>query len=104
MSFEDIQKVTDTEQGVRTKKAEAQAEARQLAANAHKSGAAEVERERAGAEAQVKLLMEQAEARAKKRAEEALQANEKACEDLRRKARAHLDEAAGLIVGKVVEF
>lgn len=102
MSFEDIQKVTQTEQDARAKKADAQAEAKQIIAAARKAGAAEVERARADAQAQVKAWMAQAESEAGKRAEKTAQANDEACQALRQKARERMDEAAGLIVRKVV--
>ncbi len=102
MSFEDIHKVTQTEQDARAKKADAQAEAKQIIAADRKAGAAEVERARADAQAQVKAWMAQAESEAGERARQTAQANDEACRTLRQKARERMDEAAALIVRKVV--
>ncbi len=59
--FQDIQKVTETEQETRTKKTGAQAEAKQIVAAAKKAGEAAVNEARAKAEEQVRALMAQAE-------------------------------------------
>lgn len=102
MSFQDIQKVTETEQSVRAKKAEAQAEAKQIIAAAQRSGAAVVEETRAKAEAEVKTLMAQAEELAARQSKETMAANDAACQAMRTQAEQRLEQAADLIVRRVV--
>lgn len=102
MSFQDIQKVTETEQSVRAKKAEAQTEAKQIIAEAHRSGAAMVEEARAEAEAEVKTIMTEAEELAAKQSKETIAANNAACQAMRVQAEERLKQAADLIVRRVV--
>ena len=104
MSFQDIKKVTQAEQDTWTKKAEAQAEARQIVAAAQKSGAAMVEQARSKAEEQVKTLMSKAEEAAKQQSEKTLAANAEACKAMRKQAETRLDKAADLIVRRVVNL
>ena len=102
MSFQDIQKVTETEQNVRARKTEAQAEAKQIIASAQRSGAAMVEEARVRAEAEVKAIMAEAEELAAGQSKEALAANEAACQAMRVQAEKRLEQAADLIVRRVV--
>jgi len=104
MSFEDIQKVAATEQDAQAKKAQAQAEAKQLVSQAHRDGAAAVEKAKADAEAQVKAWLDQAGAQSAKYAQKARQEAEDACQAMRAKARGRLDKAAELIVRRVVDI
>jgi vacuolar-type H+-ATPase subunit H len=104
MSFQDIQKVTETEQGTKAKKAEAQAEAKQIVAAAHKAGAALVADARAKAEEQAKAMMTRAEQAAQEQTKLTLEANDAACQGMRRQAKGQLDKAADLIVRRVVNL
>ncbi len=103
MSFQDIQRVTQTEEDTREKKVQAQAQARQIVAEAQKAGAAEVEAARRQAKAQVDQWLEEVETLGKEEAAQMLSANEQACQAMCRQARTRLDEAAELIVRRVVD-
>ena len=65
---------------------------------------ARAEDARAEAEAQVKQLLAQAEAQAKAQSEQTLAANAQACAGMKSQARTHLEEAADLIVRRVVNL
>ena len=74
MSLEAIKQVTETEENIQTHKAAAEAEARQIVADAEKAGQALVKQMRskaaeAGAEAESVRQRQQAEARLKETAE-----------------------------------
>ena len=101
MSFEAIQKVTEAEQTVQSQKSAAADEAKRIVAEAERAGRQLVADARAQAEAKVKDLLAQAETRAGQQAEKALAASAADCEAMKQAARAHLDRAADLIVGKV---
>jgi vacuolar-type H+-ATPase subunit H len=101
MSFEDIQKVTRTEQENRTKKAEAAAEAKRILAEAERAGAQLVERARAEADEKTRAMMAEAEKRAADRSRQILADNDAACEALKQAAKTRLEQAADLIVGRV---
>ena len=64
MSLEAIKQVTETEQSIQTRRAAAEAEARQIAADAEKAGQALIKQARSDAAEQGKELLRQAEARA----------------------------------------
>lgn len=102
MSFQDIQKVTETEESLRRKKAEAQAEAKQIIAAAQRSGNAVTEEARAKAEAQVRSLLAEAEVLAQQQSQATLAANDAACQAMRARAEERLEQAADLIVRRVV--
>lgn len=104
MAFQEIQKVTETEQETRAKKAEAQAEAKRIIAAAEKEGVAAADELRAQAEAQARELMTQAEALAGEESERTLAANAEACKAMRAKAETRLEQAADLIVRRVVNL
>lgn len=101
MSLEAIQKVTETEQNSRNRKAEAVAEAKRIVAEAERMGRQTVEEARTAAEEKAKAMMAAAEARADERAKVTRAENGKACELLKEQARPRLDRAADLIVEKV---
>lgn len=101
MSFDAIQKVTETEQNGRTRKAEAAAEAKRIVTEADRMGRQTVAQARAGAEQKSKAMLAEAEARAQARAGETQAENAKACEALKERARPRLDRAADLIVERV---
>ena len=101
MSFDAIQKVTETEQNSRTRKAEAAAEAKRIVAEADRMGQQSVAQARTEAEEKVKAMMAGAETRAGERSEQIQAENAKACAALKERARPNLDRAADLIVEKV---
>lgn len=103
MSFQDIQRVTQTEESTREKKAQAQAQARQIVADAQKAGAAIVETARRQAREQVSQWLDEAEALGQEQTTQMLSANDQACQAMCRQARTRLDEAADLIVRRVVD-
>ncbi len=103
MSFEDIQRVTRTEEDTREKRAQAQAQARQIVADAQKAGAAAVEAAKRQARDQVSQWLDEAEALGREQTEQMLAANDQACQAMCRQARGRLDEAAELIVRRVVD-
>ena len=70
MSLEAIKQVTETEENIQTHKAAAEAEARQIVADAEKAGQALVKQMRSKAAEQGKKLLRQAEERAAIRAKE----------------------------------
>lgn len=101
MSFEAIKKVTDAEEAVRERKADAAAEAKRITAEADRAGRQLVAEARAKAEEQVKAMLAEAEARAEVKAGEARTENAAACDALKQSARDRLDRAADLIVERV---
>jgi len=101
MSFEDIQKVTQTEQEGRAKKAEAAAEAKRIVGEAERLGKQRVNQARAEADEKVKTMMAEAEARAADRSKQILADNDAACAALKQEAQSRLEQAADLIVGRV---
>ena len=87
MSLEAIEKVTQVESEVRERRAAAEAEAKQLVADAEKEGQALLQRRRSEAAEAGRELLRQAEERAK----------------LREAAEKRLEAAAEFIVGRVVK-
>lgn len=101
MSFEAIQKVTETEQANRAKKAEAAAEAKRIVGEAERMGKQLVTQARADADGKVKAMLAEAEARAADRSRQILADNDAACAALKQDAQSRLEQAADLIVGRV---
>ena len=101
MSFEAIQKVTETEQANRVKKADAAAEAKRIVAEAERMGQQLVAQARAEADTQVKTMLAEAEARAAQRSQQILADNDAACAALKQDAQARLEQAADIIVERV---
>lgn len=101
MSFEAIKRVTDAEQAIREKKADAAVEAKRLTADADRAGRQLVAEARAKAEEQVKAMLAEAEARAESKSGQARAENAAVCDALKQSARDRLDRAADLIVGRV---
>ena len=93
MSLEAIKQVTETEENIQTHKAAAEAEARQIVADAEKAGQALVKQMRSKAAEQGKELLRQAEERAAIRAKE-IEAGAEA-ESFRKKCGVY--EKAGLL-------
>ena len=103
MSFQDIQRVTQTEENTREQKLQAQAQARQIVADAQKAGAAAVEAARRQARDQVSQWLAEAEELGREETARTLAANDRACQAMCQQARTRLDEAAELIVRRVVD-
>lgn len=102
MSLEAIKQVTQTEADTKQRKVDAAAAAKKLVADAERAGQDAVQNARAEAEAKAKELMSQAEANAAQRAVEIAAQAEAECAALRNAAEGKLEEAAALIVRRVV--
>ena len=103
MSLEIIRQVTQVETDNRERKTAAEAEARQIVANAQQAGLALLQQVREAAAESGKELLKQAEARAASQAAEIDHAAKEEGDTLRRAAGEQLDAAADFIVGRVVE-
>jgi len=103
MSLDAIKQVTDSEAQAREIRAQAQTQAQELLAEARKTAQAAQLQARKTAQAQVRELLVQAEARAGKAREETLSNFDAECGQLQAKAEKKMDEAAALIVRRVVE-
>lgn len=102
MSLEAIEKVTQVENLGRERKTAAEAEARQIVADAERDGLALLQQVRADAAESGRELLRQAEAKAAERSAQISQTAEAAGAALRETAGKHLEEAAEFIVGRVV--
>ena len=103
MSLEAVERISQVEGTNRERKAAAEAEAKQIVANAEREGLALLQQVRAAANDQGKLLINQAEERAEKRSAQITQAAQAEGEALKASAGKHLEEAAEFIVGRVVK-
>ena len=103
MSLEAIERVTQVEQNSQERKAAAEAEARQIVADAERQGLALLQQTRADAVAAGKKLLREAEARAAAKEAEIRQAAQAESDALVKAAEKHLEEAAEFIVGRVVK-
>lgn len=103
MSLEAIEKITAVEQSVKERRAAAEADARQMIADAERAGLALLEQVRADAAAEGKDLLRKAEETAAARAAEIGRSAEAECSTMMELAAQHLDEAAEFIVGRVVK-
>lgn len=101
MAYEAIRKVIDAEQSGRDRRTEAAAEAKRILADAEKTGRQAEVQAKAAAEAEVRELLAQAEARAAERSDALRQENGAACTALKDAARRRLEQAAAMIVEKV---
>lgn len=102
MSLEAIKQVTQTEADTKQRKAEAIAAARKLVSDAEQAGKEQLRSACAAAEASAKELMVQAEERARTRSAEIAAQSEKDRAALCSAAEDKLDQAAALIVRRVV--
>ena len=102
MSLEAIEKVTQIEQQSQERKAAAEAEARQIVANAEREGLALLQQVRVDATKDGRKLLRKAEERAAEKAAEIGRAAESESAALREAAGRNLEEAAEFIVGRVV--
>lgn len=103
MSMDAIKQVTDSEAQAREIKAQAQAQAQALLAQARKDAQAALEQAKKDAQAQVKALMERTEAQAGEELQKTLAGFDAQCQALKDRAGEHMDQAAALIVGRVVK-
>ena len=103
MSLEAIEKVAEVENRNRERRVAAEAEAKQIVADAERSGLALLKQVRADAAERRKALMRQAEEAAAARSAEIGRTAEAEGEALRQTAEKHLEEAAEFIVGRVVK-
>lgn len=102
MSLEAIQKVTEIERQMQERKLAADAEARQMVAEAEKIGILHLQKVRDEAAEQGTALLKEAEKRAEEKAAEIQKQVTQESEALRQLAEMHLEEAAEFIVGRVV--
>ncbi len=102
MSIEAIQQVTQTEKSAQEKILAANAQARQIIRDAEQAGQLLLEQARKEAETQARNSMTQAEAQAAQRTQEVLAENKNVCLALSQKAQTRLDDAAVLIVKRIV--
>ena len=102
MPLEAIEKVTQIEQQSQERKAAAEAEARQIVADAEREGLALLQQTRVAAADHGRKLLRKAEERAAEKAAEISRAAEAESAVLREAAGKHLEEAAEFIVGRVV--
>ncbi len=102
MSLEAMKRVTETEQQGQQRRAEAAAAAKRTVSEADRAGAAALEEARSRAEAQVQGFMREAEEKASKHTAQVTAETQKACDALRRAAEGRMDQAAALIVRRVV--
>ena len=103
MSLEAIRQVTEKERANREKKNEIEVQARQLVADAERSGLALLQQVRSEAAEKGKQLLREAEQRAEAQAEEIRKTAEAEKDAQRREAEKHLEEAADFIVERVVK-
>lgn len=104
MSMDALKAVTDSEEQARVKKAQAQVQAKALVEKAKKTGEARLEGALREAQAQVRDKLTQAEAHGEETKSQVLAQYAQDCEALKAKAHQRLDQAADLIMGKVVEM
>ena len=102
MPLEAIEHINQAEAAGRDCRQAAEAQAKQLLAEAQRSGAALLQKTREDAARQGRELLSEAEKRAAAKGEEIRAAAQAEGEALRREAQSHLEAAADLIVGRVV--
>lgn len=102
MSIEAVQKVTEAEERARAQKAAAVEQAKKLVADAERTGRERLEAAHAEAEGQVKAMLSRAEESAAARTAAVLEETRRSCDGLRRAAEDRLDDAAALIIRRVV--
>ena len=103
MSLEAIEKVTEVEQKSKERRLAAEAEARQIVADAERASLALLQQVRVDAAEEGKTLLRQAEERAAKRAAEIDAGASREADGLRQMADKHMEAAAEFIVGRVVK-
>lgn len=104
MSLEVIKLVTQTERECEQRKLDAIQAAKRTVAEAEKAGQAMLAERRAEAEAQVKAALSKAEAGAAVQAQAVQDETQRSCNALRAAAEQQLEQAAELIVRRVVKL
>lgn len=104
MSLEAIEKVTAMESKMQQRKAAAEAEARQIVADAEREGLTRLQKVRAEAVESGRELLKQAEERAAELAVEIRRGAEQESAALQEAAAKNLESAAEFIVGRVVKY
>ena len=104
LSLEAIKQVTQTEQDCAQRKLDAVQAAKRTVAEAEKTGQAALDARRGEAQAQVRALMADAEAKAGVEADAVRADTAKACAALKVSAEQKLEQAAELIVRRVVNL
>ena len=102
MSIEAIQQVSQTEALAHEKKLAAQASAKQMVLEAEQAGQLLLEQTRRKAETEAREALAAAETRATQNTQSVLAASAGSCDVLCSAAEAKLDEAAALIVKRIV--
>ena len=103
MSMEAIRKVTEIEEQSRAEKAEAEARVKKALTEAEREGSAQLQKARREAAEKGKELLRLAEERAAKAAADTARHAASESAALRREAKRRLDQAAEMIVGRVVK-
>ena len=104
LSLEAIKQVTQTEQDCAQRKLDAVQAAKRTVAEAEKAGQAALDARRGEAQAQIRALMADAEAKAGVEADAVRADTAKACAALKVSAEQKLEQAAELIVRRVVNL
>ena len=102
MVMDSIQEVTEMEARAKERRDAAVAKNKQLLLDTQKEARQIVAKARQEGEAKARQMMAEAEAQAAEATEQVLVQARQACETLKADARTHLDQAAELIVEKVV--
>lgn len=102
MALEAIGKVTELERNIQKQREDAAAESKQRIQAAQRAGQQLLDESRQQAEAEVRNMMAQAEKKAAEQAKEIMAEAQRSCEALKSSARKKLDQAAALVVKKVV--
>ena len=103
MALEAIQTVTQAEARAKADREAAAAQAKQRLTDAQREAKQTVEQARQKAREEARQMMAQAEEKAAQATREALEQAGQDCEALKQSARGRLEQAAQLIVGRVVE-
>lgn len=103
MSLEAVKMVTQAEQEARERRAQAAVDARKLVTQAEKTGAQSVAEAQTRARSENAARMAEAEARSAKHLAQVIRDTEGTCDELRAEAQRRLDQAADLIVRRVVD-
>lgn len=102
MSLEAVQRVTESEQKARERKLAAADQAKKLVVDAARQGRERLEAARTESDAQVKAMLTRAEESAAAHTATVMEETRQSCDDLRRQAEGKLEDAAALIIRRVV--
>jgi V/A-type H+-transporting ATPase subunit G/H len=102
MALEVIQEVTAMEAKAKERKEAAAIQSKQMLSEAQKEARQTLDQARQQAEAQTRQMMSEAEDKAAKKTRQVLEQAERDCATMKQNARSRLDQAAQLIVEKVV--